>query len=58
VQRLLPQLTGTAAGRSFLGKVYNIKAALEGAQGDFAAAIIPGVFRRFGEKAEAAEAGR
>jgi hypothetical protein len=46
------------AGVSFATKMKNIQQLLEPLQKEFTAAVVPGIMRRFGEKAEAAEARR
>lgn len=48
----------TRAGRSFLEKLSNIETMMDGLENDFAAELLPGIFRRFADKAEALEATR
>jgi hypothetical protein len=58
VQREMTEAAQTPAGRSFFEKFGQIGPVMDKVQPDFVAAFLPGVFRRFGEKAEADEAAR
>lgn len=52
------QLRSDPAGRRFADKLGQMDKLLKGATGDVVVALIPGVMRRFGEKAEAGERAR
>lgn len=58
VEREIAKAAQTPAGRSFFEKFGQIGPVMDKVQPDFVAAFLPGVFRRFGEKAEAGEAAR
>lgn len=58
VEREVAKAAQTPAGRSFFEKFGQIGPVMDKVQPDFVAAFLPGVFRRFGEKAGAAEAAR
>jgi hypothetical protein len=52
------QLAADPAGRRFADKLGQVDKLLKGATSDVVVALIPGVMRRFGEKAEVAERAR
>jgi hypothetical protein len=56
--RELERLINSRAGTRFLEKVEHFDDMMESVKGDLMGELIPGVFRRFAEKAEAAEARR
>ncbi len=58
LSRKIERLAETPAGRSFLEKTGNLDTMLDGLSQELIAEVIPGTFRRFGEKAEALEAAR
>ena len=57
-QRALAALDARPAGHSFLQKFGAMDALMSNVGVEFAARILPGVFIRFGQKAQAAEAAR
>lgn len=52
------RLVGTPAGKRFLEKFGKIEGMLDGMTQDLIVEVLPGMLRRFGEKAEALEAAR
>lgn len=56
--REIERLLKTRAGVSFLEKMEHIEDIMGSVENELFAEIMPGIFRRFGEKAEAAEARR
>lgn len=56
--RATEKAANSAAGRSFLEKLDKLDTLLEGVQDDIIGELLPGMFRRFADKAEAFEAAR
>lgn len=56
--REIERLSRTRAGAAFLEKLEHIEDMMTSVENDIFAELLPGAFRRFGEKAEAAEARR
>ncbi|NEX92474.1 hypothetical protein [Caulobacter sp. 17J65-9] len=58
VQKDIERFMRTPEGRAFMDKFAKVGDSMEGAKSDILAEIFPGLLRRFGEKAEAAEKAR
>lgn len=56
--RQTEKVINSPAGQGFLEKLGHLDTVMSGLENDFIAEIIPGAFRRFADKAEAAEAAR
>ena len=56
--RATQKVINSPAGRAFLERLSHLDTLMAGLENDFVAEIIPGAFRRFGDKAEVAEAAR
>jgi len=56
--RQTEKVINSPAGRGFLEKLGHLDTVMAGMENDFIAEFIPGAFRRFADKAEAAEAAR